>query len=67
MPFAIQHEKFNGPLEILLNLIEEKKLFINDISLAKVADDFIAYVKSLGDFPLSESATRISSCESGRG
>ncbi|HUD03920.1 MAG TPA: ScpA family protein [Candidatus Paceibacterota bacterium] len=56
MPFAIKHEKFNGPLEILLNLIEEKKLFINDISLAKVADDFIAYVKSLGDFPLSESA-----------
>jgi segregation and condensation protein A len=56
MSFALKHEKFEGPLELLLDLIEKRKLFINDISLAKVADDYVAYVKSVGDFPLSESA-----------
>ena len=56
MSFAIKQEKFEGPLELLLDLIEKRKLFINDISLAKVADDYVAYVRSVGDFPLSESA-----------
>jgi len=56
MSFALKHEKFEGPLELLLDLIEKRKLFINDISLAKVADDYVSYVKSVGDFPLSESA-----------
>jgi segregation and condensation protein A len=56
MSFALKHEKFEGPLELLLDLIEKRKLFINDISLAKVADDYVAYVKLVGDFPLSESA-----------
>ncbi len=56
MPFALKHEKFEGPLELLLDLIEKRKLFINDISLSKVADDYVAYVRTVGDFPLSESA-----------
>ncbi len=56
MPFAVKNEKFEGPLELLLDLIEKRKFFINDISLAKVADDYVAYVKTVGDFPLSESA-----------
>ena len=56
MSFAIKHEKFEGPLELLLDLIEKRKLFINDIALAKVADDYVEYVKTVGDFPLSESA-----------
>ncbi len=47
---------FEGPLDTLLSLIEKRKLFINDISLAQVADDYITYVRSLEDFPISESA-----------
>lgn len=35
---------FQGPLEKLLELIEEKKLDITNINLAKVTNDFIAYV-----------------------
>ncbi len=56
MPFAVKQEKFEGPLELLLDLIEKRKFFINDVSLAKVADDYVAYVRGVGDFPLSESA-----------
>jgi segregation and condensation protein A len=54
--FEIKLEHFEGPLELLLSLIEKHKLSINQISLSKVADDFISYIKSLEDFPISESA-----------
>ena len=56
MAFVIKHEVFEGPLELLLSLIEKRKLLINDISLATVADDFIAYIKQFENFPLAESA-----------
>lgn len=37
---------FEGPLDLLLSLIEKRKLFINDISLSKVTDDYISYINS---------------------
>lgn len=54
--YNVKTHIFEGPLELLLSLIEKRKLFINDISLAQVADDFISYTKSLENFPISESA-----------
>ena len=54
--FTVKHSSFEGPLDLLLNLIEKRKLFINDISLSKVADDYIAHVNELGHFPVAESA-----------
>ncbi len=54
--YSVKTHIFEGPLELLLSLIEKRKLFINDISLAKVADDYIAYVKSLENFPIADSA-----------
>ncbi|HEY4509351.1 MAG TPA: segregation/condensation protein A [Candidatus Paceibacterota bacterium] len=46
--YNVKTHIFEGPLDTLLSLIEKRKLFINDISLAQVADDYIAYIKSLG-------------------
>ena len=40
---------FEGPLEVLLSLIEQRKLFVNEISLSEVTNDYIAYVKSLSE------------------
>jgi segregation and condensation protein A len=54
--FQIKTEIFEGPLDLLLNLIEKKKLFINDIALSKVADDYIAYIQSQEKFPIAQSA-----------
>ncbi len=45
--YNVKTHVFEGPLELLLSLIEKRKLFINDISLAQVADDYISYIKSL--------------------
>ncbi len=57
--YTIKTEMFEGPLELLLNLIEKRKLFINDISLSQVADDYIAYVKNLHEFPMAMTANFI--------
>lgn len=54
--FQIKTEVFEGPLDLLLSLIEKRKLFINDIALSKVADDYIAYLQSLEKFPIADSA-----------
>jgi len=56
MPFVVKTTSFEGPLDLLLSLIEERKLFVNDISLSKVTDDFIEHVKALGTITMGESA-----------
>jgi segregation and condensation protein A len=56
MSFTVKQEYFEGPLELLLDLIEKKKLFVSDVSLAKVADDYVSYVKNLAEFPVADSA-----------
>jgi segregation and condensation protein A len=54
--YNVKTEIFEGPLDVLLSLIEKRKLLINDISLSKVADDYIAYVRGLGEIPLADTA-----------
>ena len=49
--FLVRHEQFEGPLEVLLELIEKRKLFVSDISLAAVTDDFISYIQTKGLLP----------------
>jgi len=47
MEFTVKLDRFEGPYTKLLELIEERKLSITEISLVTVADDYIAYIKSL--------------------
>lgn len=46
--YKIQTEKFEGPLDLLLDLIERRKLLINDFSLSQITDDFINYISTTG-------------------
>ena len=50
--YQIKTEEFEGPLELLLDLVEKRKLFVNDISLAQVADDYIAHLKQFEKMPV---------------
>lgn len=54
--FKVKVGEFEGPLEILLELIEKRKLHINSVSLSEVADEFIEYTKSFENFPIADSA-----------
>ncbi len=47
MVYTIRQEKFEGPLDLLLELIQKQELSINEISLARVTDEFIGYLKEL--------------------
>lgn len=49
--FTVRQKEFEGPMEVLLDLIERRKLFVNDISLAAVTDDFISYIQTTGMLP----------------
>jgi segregation and condensation protein A len=57
--FTVKQPVFEGPLDLLLSLIEKRKLSITEISLAKVADDYISYINSFPDFPIEQSANFI--------
>ena len=54
--FTIKTEIFEGPLDVLLGLVEKRKLFINDISLAKVTDDYISYIESMSGVHMRHTA-----------
>ncbi len=56
--YVVSTEVFSGPLDLLLTLIEKRKLHINDISLAGVSDDFVKYVEEerKKGFPLEQIA-----------
>lgn len=56
MPISVKTSVYEGPLDLLLELIEKRKLLINDISLAQVADDYIAYVQGHPELPVGETA-----------
>jgi len=57
--FQIKTEKFEGPFDLLVSLIEKRKLHVSDVSLAQVADDYIKYVNEQKDFPVEETANFI--------
>ena len=54
--FTVRTHSFDGPLDMLLTLIEERKMLISDVSLAQVADDFLAYVSTQDTYPLGDTA-----------
>lgn len=58
--YKVKAGSFEGPLELLLSLIESRKLFVNEISLSDVTNDYISYVKGLSDVPTEKRAADVS-------
>lgn len=54
--YHIKTEHFEGPLDLLLSLVEKRKLFISDFSLSAVADEYITFVRSFEKYPLGDVA-----------
>ena len=57
--YKVKTGTFEGPLGLLLNLIEKRKLFINDLSLAQVTEDYLNYVNKLENIDSEEVASFI--------
>ena len=45
--FVIKQGRYEGPYTKLLEMIEKRKLSISEISLSKIADEYIEYIKNL--------------------
>jgi segregation and condensation protein A len=56
LDFSIKTEVFEGPLELLLELVERRKLLINDISLATVTDEYMQQVSLMQEMSLPNTA-----------
>ncbi len=49
-------EKFSGPLGLLLSLIESEEMDITEISLAKIADEYVNHIRGASDIDPEEMA-----------
>ena len=47
--FTVKLTNFEGPFDLLLQLIGKHKLDVTEIALSKVTDEFIAHLHALGD------------------
>jgi segregation and condensation protein A len=45
--YSVQIEGFEGPMDLLLQLIEKNELDITEVSLATVADQYIEYINAM--------------------
>ena len=49
MTYQVHIDRFQGPLEKLLELIEARKLEITTVNLAAVTGEFLNYLSTLGE------------------
>ncbi|GAB3301109.1 segregation and condensation protein A [Parasphingorhabdus pacifica] len=47
--FTVRLENFEGPFDLLLQLISQHQLDVTEVALHRVTDEFIAYTKALGE------------------
>lgn len=47
--FAVRLDNFEGPFDLLLQLISKHKLDVTEVALSRVTDEFIAHIKAGGD------------------
>ncbi|MFB9538014.1 MULTISPECIES: segregation and condensation protein A [Streptomyces] len=53
--FKVRLANFEGPFDLLLQLISRHKLDVTEVALSKVTDEFMAYIRALGpDWDLDE-------------
>jgi segregation and condensation protein A len=55
--FSVKLVNFEGPFDLLLQLIGKHKLDVTEVALHKVTDEFIAYIRGMGeDWDLDEAS-----------
>jgi segregation and condensation protein A len=47
--FTVRLSNFEGPFDLLLQLIGKHKLDVTEVALHRVTDEFIAYIRAMGD------------------
>ena len=53
---SVEIPNFSGPLEVLLDLAKSQKVNLADISITKLADQFLKYIKETEKLNLEEAS-----------
>lgn len=54
LAYEIKTDAYEGPLALVLDLIEARKLLVNDLALSSITDDFVQHVRSQETFPVED-------------
>jgi segregation and condensation protein A len=54
--FHVRTSSYEGPFELVLELIEKRKLSVNELTLAQITDDYINHVRTQASFPMEDAA-----------
>jgi len=57
--FSIKTRSYEGPFEVLLDLIEARKLLVNEFALSDITEEFVQHVRAQATFPVEETANFI--------
>ncbi|MEO9140062.1 MAG: ScpA family protein, partial [Jatrophihabitans sp.] len=52
--FRVRLDNFEGPFDLLLNLISRRQLDVTEVSLSQVTDEFIAYLGAMDTYDLGK-------------
>lgn len=52
MTYIVHLDAFEGPLDLLLHLVQKAKMDIYDIEISRLTDDYLAYLQQLPAMPL---------------
>jgi segregation and condensation protein A len=52
--FRVRLDNFEGPFDLLLNLISRRQLDVTEVALSQVTDEFIAYLASMEKWDLGQ-------------
>ena len=47
MAYVVELDAFSGPLDLLLHLIQKQEIDIYDIPIARITDQYLAYLQLL--------------------
>ncbi len=52
MPYTVALDAFHGPLDLLLYLVKRNEVDVLDIPIAKLADQFLAYIQTMRELDI---------------
>ena len=58
MAISVKLQVFEGPLDLLLHLIEKNKIDIYDIPIVEITEQYIGYLRNLQEFDIIMAALK---------
>ena len=60
MPYTVQLQQFEGPLDLLLHLIEEAELDVKDIFVSEITAQYLSYMEQLDELDMDTASEFLS-------